>query len=123
MAKKAIRLDIFLQPGKQAENLEGVDKDVIVAGRIGSGLAQVDHPKTPGRRDRKCLHNLCVIEVAVVLAPVDFRAGRPVVLALDCPALQMTPIQLLVPCMDYLGHWLDPDGLEVKANPLARFVL
>jgi hypothetical protein len=48
---------------------------------IRAGLAQADSAETPGPRDRKCLHSQKVVEVAVVLAPVDFRSRGAVVRA------------------------------------------
>jgi hypothetical protein len=35
-------------------------------------LAQANHPEAPGPRDRKRLHGPRLVEVVVVLVPVDF---------------------------------------------------
>jgi hypothetical protein len=82
--------------------------------KIRAGLEQADPPKIHRPRDRKCLHNSPAVEIAVVLAAIDFRPGSLVVRALDRPALQMT----LSPAVrsDRVVYWLDLESLEVKAN-------
>jgi hypothetical protein len=70
--KKAFRLDSLQQPGNRPEEFEGTENQAIVAAMIRADLAQADHPEASGPRDRKRLHNPVGVEVAVVLAPVDF---------------------------------------------------
>jgi len=80
-------LDGLLQPGNRTEDLEGIDIQAIVAPVIRAGLAQADPAEALGSRDRKRLHSQQVVEVAVFLAPVDFRPRSPAVRAVDRSAL------------------------------------
>jgi hypothetical protein len=91
-------LDGLLQPGNRAEDLECAENQIIIALVIQVDLAQGDPPETPEPRDCKCLHGWLVVEVTVVLAPVNFRPRSLVFRALDCPALQVTPIRAFVVC-------------------------
>jgi hypothetical protein len=111
-------LGALLQPVNRPEELEGKQLQVTVATVIWVGLAQAGHPEAPGPRDRKHFHNHPLVKVAVILMPVDFCPRSPVVQAFDRPALQM----IIITSVDRVADWLDPDGLEVKANPLVRFV-
>jgi hypothetical protein len=83
----------------------------------------VDLVKAPGPHYNKRLHRIRSVEVAAVLAPVDFRQRGPVVRTLDCPALQMTVIRTTVEYPDRAVRGLDPEHLEVSANPLVRFAI
>jgi hypothetical protein len=116
MAKKAVRVDGLLQPSHHPEELEGVENQVIVAPAIRASLAQADPPETLGPRDHKRCHSLVVVEVAVVLAPVNFRPRSPIVRALDRSALQRTPTA----SPDRVLPGLDPEDLEIKANQPSR---
>jgi hypothetical protein len=87
--EESISLDGLLQPGNCPEDLEGTENQAIGATVIPTGLAQADPAEAPGPRDCKCLHGKPGVEVAVALAPVDFRPRSPVVRALARPALQM----------------------------------
>jgi hypothetical protein len=114
-------LDRLLQPGNRAEELESHDNELIVmvCDLIRTGLAQADPHEPSGLRDRTCRHSRPAVKVTVVLAAIDFRPRRPGVRALDQPALLMMDCA----CPDRVVHWLDPEGFEVIANPLSRFVL
>jgi hypothetical protein len=83
---------------------------------IRADIAQANSPETLGPQDQKRLHSISGVEVVVVLALVDFRLRDQVARALDRPALQTIRL-------DRGMGWLDPEGLEVKANPLPRFIL
>jgi hypothetical protein len=112
-------LDGFLQLGNPPEDLEGTGNQGILAAMIRAGLAQVDPARVSGPRGRKPLHSLVIIEVAVLLAPVEFVPRSLVARALDRSALQRRTIFLRPDCV---VRWLDSDGLEVPTYPLARFV-
>jgi hypothetical protein len=77
--KKAFRLGGLLQLGYHPEEFEGAENQLIVAVVILADLAQADLLEILGPRDRKCFHCVLAVEVAVVLAPVDFRPRNPVV--------------------------------------------
>jgi hypothetical protein len=119
MGKKAFPLYGLFQRGNSAEQLEGPEKQDIVAHVIRAGLAQADHAETPGPRDRKRLRRKPAADVVVILALVNFHPRAPVVRALDDPALQMLTFLGLIGRPDRVVRWLDSESLEVLANPLA----
>jgi hypothetical protein len=120
--EESVSLHRLLQPGNRAEDLEGTEKQIIVAGVVRTGLAQTDSAAAPESRDCKRLHGPLAVEVAVVLAPVNFRPRGAVVRALDRPALQVIVIRTIAVRRNCAVRWLDPERLEVTANPLVRFV-
>jgi hypothetical protein len=79
--------------------------------------------ETSRRPDCKRLTSIRRVEVAVVLALVDFPPRSPVVRALDRSALQMIAIRVSAVCPDCAVRWLDSERLEVPANPLPRVVV
>jgi hypothetical protein len=116
-------LDGLLQPGKHIEDFDRTENQAIFVEVIQAGLAQADSVEAPEPRDRQRRHGKGVVEFVVVLAPVDFRSRGPVVRALDCLALKVKIIQAHIMRPERVVRWRDPDPIEIKANPLACFVL
>jgi hypothetical protein len=59
----------------QPEEFEGAENQANVARVIRADLVQADPSETPRQRARKHLHGALAVEVAVILAPVDFFSG------------------------------------------------
>jgi hypothetical protein len=114
MSKKVFNLDALLQTSDSTEEFEGAENQEIVAPMIRAGLTQADPPETPKLRDRKRFHSPLVVKIVVILAPIDFGPPITAVRAVDRPALQM----VLIASLYRVLRWLDPEGLEIKANLL-----
>jgi hypothetical protein len=83
----------LLQPGSHPEELEGAENQFIVASVIRTGLRQADPHETPEPRNRKRLHSINVVKVAVV--------------PFDRPPLCLYP-SLLCPSIVHLCSFLSP---------------
>jgi hypothetical protein len=87
--EESVSLSRSLPPGNCPEDFEGAENHVIVAPVIRASLAQANPAETSGPRDHKRFRNRLAVEIAVVLAPDDFRPRGVVARALNCPILQV----------------------------------
>jgi hypothetical protein len=71
--EESVSLDGLLQSANHPEELEGEESQATVAAVTQAGLTWLDSPQTPGLRDRKRFQSLWGTEIAIVLAPANFR--------------------------------------------------
>jgi len=122
---EVLSLESLVHPGSRSKELEGDGNQDISAAVTSGRLAQAGPPKAPRPRDLRPLQGTAGVEIVIVLVPVDShqQTHDTAIRVLNDPRLHIAAIEASVEHPGQVMRRLDYEHLEVKANPLAPFVV